>query len=336
MESFSVKHLLTADEEDAENLKLTVPITHRNKRTGCPCGEVKFYVRRSQPGGCDIQSGGYPMFDQVLAQKAAENLKRVREKKPLIHSITNYVTMNFTANALLACGASAVMAHGEEEVDEMVSLADALVLNLGTLTEARVDAMATAGRGANRRRIPIVLDPVGVGTTTLRTRSCQRLIQELSIKVIRGNPSEILALAHEKTRPKGVEAVHPVDEAVEAALRLARGHALILAVSGKVDLVTDGKKLCRIHNGHDMMAYMTGAGCTATALIAAFLATSLNSFEATAGALSFIGLAAEKAAKTSYGPGTFQMRLLDALYRMDEEALRSGARIEIAGERGIP
>lgn len=270
------------------------------------------------------------MFDEVLAQKAAENLKKVRKKKPLVHSITNYVTMNYTANALLACGASAVMAHAEEEVEEMVSLADALVLNMGTLTEARVDAMTKAGKEANKRHIPIILDPVGAGATTLRARSCQRLLRELSIQVIRGNPSEILSLAQERAKPKGVESVHSVDEAVEAALYLAREHAAILAVSGKVDLVTDGTKKCRVYNGHHMLGYMTGAGCTATAMIAAFLAASSNPFEATAAGLSYFGLAAEKAARTSDGPGTFRIHLLDALYRMDEEELRPGARIEIA------
>jgi len=270
------------------------------------------------------------MFDKGLAQKAAENLKKVREKKPLIHSITNYVTMNYTANALLACGASAVMAHAEEEVEEMVCLADALVLNLGTLSEVRVHAMEKAGKEACKRHLPIVLDPVGAGATTLRTRSCQRLIRELSIRVIRGNPSEILSLSHEGARPRGIESVHPVDAAAEAAVNLAREHGSILAVSGRVDLVTDGKTRYRVHNGHDMLGSMTGAGCTATAMIAAFLAVGSNALEATAAALSYFGLAAEKAAKSSEGPGSFQIRLLDALYRMDEEELKQGARIEIA------
>jgi hydroxyethylthiazole kinase len=237
------------------------------------------------------------MFDERLAQNAAEMLRKVRDKKPLVHSITNYVTMNYTANALLACGASAVMAHAGEEVAEMVSLADALVLNLGTLTEARVDAMAKAGKEANKRQIPIILDPVGTGATSLRTRSAKRLIRELSIQVIRGNPSEILSLAREGARPKGVESVHLVDEAAEAAFNLAKEHVATIAVSGKTDLATDGKGLCRVHNGHHMMGYMTGAGCTATAMIAAFLAVGSNPFEATAAALSYFGLAGEKGRK---------------------------------------
>jgi hydroxyethylthiazole kinase len=276
------------------------------------------------------------MFDKGMAKKAAENLKRVREKKPLVHSITNYVTMNYTADALLACGASAVMAHGEEEVEEMVSLADALVLNLGTLTEARVEAMAKAGREAGKRRIPIVLDPVGAGATNLRTRSARKFMRELSIQVIRGNPSEILSLSQLMAKPKGVESMHSVDEAGRAASELAKANHAILAVSGRVDFVTDGIRTCRVHNGSEMMGAMTGAGCTATAVIAAFLTVDSDPLEATATALCYLGVAAEKAAEVSQGPGTFKARLLDALYRMDGETLSLGAKIEIAGGKDNP
>jgi len=271
------------------------------------------------------------MFDDRLAQKAAENLRKVRDRKPLIHSITNYVVMNYTANALLACGASAVMAHGDEEVEDMVSLADALVLNLGTLTQARVETMVKAGKQANRRSIPVILDPVGSGATGLRTKAAKRLIQDLSIRVIRGNPSEILSISQEGSTSKGVESLHRVDEAVESGLKLARSCALTVAVTGKVDFVTDGLRTCRVHNGHDMMGYVTGAGCTATSLIAAFLCVDPDAFEATATALAYFGLAGEKAALDQGGPGTFQIRVLDALYMIDEEALKRGTRIEIGG-----
>ena len=135
------------------------------------------------------------MFDKDLAQKASHNLKKVREKKPLVHNITNYVVMNYTANALLACGASPVMAHAAEEVEEMVSLAGALVLNIGTLTLQWVEAMLRAGRKANALKVPVVLDPVGSGATLLRTDSAKRLTRELSIQVVRGNASEVLSLA---------------------------------------------------------------------------------------------------------------------------------------------
>jgi hydroxyethylthiazole kinase len=270
------------------------------------------------------------MFDRGMAQKAAESLQRVRGRKPLVHCITNYVTMNYTANALLAVGASPVMAHAEEEVEEMVALAQALVLNLGTLTPSRVEAMSRAGREANKQHIPVVLDPVGVGATTLRSRAARRLMEELSIQAVRGNPSEILSLCRGKAKPKGVETMHAVDEAAQAALKLAQDHHAILAVSGPVDLVTEGRTVYKVHNGHAMMGSVTGAGCTATAVLAAFLAAGSEPLEAAAAALSCLGLAAEKAAKASKGPGTFQIRLLDALYQMTEGELKEGARIEIA------
>lgn len=268
------------------------------------------------------------MTDQALGQKAAENLETVRTKKPLIHNITNFVVMNYTANALLACGASPVMAHAPEEVEEMVSFAGALVLNIGTLSTSWVDAMLIAGKKANELRIPIILDPVGSGATRLRTESAKRLINELSVSVIRGNASEVLSLAREGARTKGVDSIHRVDEAEAAALALARELDATLAITGPVDLITDGKRVCRVLNGHELMGFVTGTGCTATALIGAFLSVDREPVNATATALAYFGLAGERAAAHSEGPGTFQIALLDALFRVDEETLRIGARIE--------
>ena len=165
------------------------------------------------------------MFNQEMARKAAENLREVREGKPLVHNITNYVVMNVTANALLACGASPVMAHAAEEVEEMVSLAKALVLNIGTLSPPWIAAMLKAGKQANALKIPVILDPVGSGATRLRTDTAKRLIEEISIQVIRGNASEILSLAKEgsEVSTKGVDSVHTVDQATETAMALAQG-----------------------------------------------------------------------------------------------------------------
>ncbi|HEJ84203.1 MAG TPA: hydroxyethylthiazole kinase [Desulfobacteraceae bacterium] len=268
------------------------------------------------------------MTDQTLGQKAAENLETVRTKKPLIHNITNFVVMNYTANALLACGASPVMAHAPEEVEEMVSFAGALVLNIGTLSTSWVDAMLIAGKKANELKIPIILDPVGSGATRLRTESAKRLINELSVSVIRGNASEVLSLAREGARTKGVDSIHRVDEAEAAALALARDLDATLAITGPVDLITDGKRVCRVLNGHELMGFVTGTGCTATALIGAFLSVDREPVNATATALAYFGLAGERAAAHSEGPGSFQIALLDALFRMDKETLRIGARIE--------
>jgi len=268
------------------------------------------------------------MFDQRLAQKTSDNLKKVREKRPLIHNITNYVVMNYTANALLACGASPVMAHAAEEVEEMVSLAGALVLNIGTLTPQWVEAMLRAGKKANALKVPIVLDPVGSGATRLRTDSAKRLARELSIQVVRGNASEVLSLAKKEVRTKGVDSLHSVEEAEGAAIALAKELKTTLAITGKVDLITDGKRICKVHNGHEMMGMVTGTGCTATVMIGAFLAVDPDPVEATTTALAYFGLAGEKAALHAKASGTYQIALLDALFSIDQEELCRGAKIE--------
>jgi len=268
------------------------------------------------------------MSDQQLAQKASENLKTLRTKKPLIHNITNYVVMNYTANALLACGASPVMAHAPEEVEEMVSFAGALVLNIGTLTIPWVDSMLIAGKKANELSIPIVLDPVGSGATKLRTESAKRLINELSVSVIRGNASEVLSLAQEGSRTKGVDSIHSVEEAADAALMLAKELNTTLAITGPIDLITDGGHIYKVSNGHELMGFVTGTGCMATALIGAFLSVDSNPVSATATALAYFGLAGEKGAAHSKGPGTFQIALLDALFTINEEQVKKGVRIE--------
>ena len=267
------------------------------------------------------------MFDEKLAKKAVENLNNMRKRKPLVHNITNYVVMNSTANALLACGASPVMAHAQEEVQEMVSLASALVLNIGTLTPYWVDSMLMAGKRANEMSVPIILDPVGSGATNLRTQAAKRLIDNLSIQVVRGNASEVLSLAQEGSRTKGVDAIHSVDEAADAAIVLARELDTTLAITGEVDLVTDGARVYMVYNGHELMGYVTGTGCTATALIGAFLAVDKDSVDAATTALAYFGLAGEKGAESAKAPGSFQVALLDALFTIDGEALEKGARI---------
>jgi len=271
------------------------------------------------------------VFDRELAQKAADNLKRVRERKPLVHSITNYVVMNYTANALLACGASPVMAHAAEEVEEMVSLAGALVLNIGTLSPPWIEAMLKAGKRANALHVPVILDPVGAGATRLRTDSAKRLIEGVSIRVIRGNASEILSLGGGKpgSRTKGVDSVHTVDQAAETAMALAKELKTTLAITGVVDLITDGERVCRVMNGHEMMGRITGTGCTATVIIGAFLSVDPNALEAATTGLAYFGLAGEKAAAKTLAPGSFQIALLDALNEMKEDELRAGAKIQV-------
>jgi len=266
----------------------------------------------------------------TLAEKAAENLTAVRNTKPLIHNITNFVVMNFTANTLLAMGASPVMAHAENEVESMASFAGALVLNIGTLTDSWVNSMIKAGRTATRLNIPIILDPVGSGATSLRTDSAKRIIGETNVSVIRGNASEILSLRDDNSVTKGVDSLHSVDEAEETAKILAAELGTTLAITGPIDLVTDGKKTLRIANGHPMMPNITGTGCAATASIGAFAAVNKNMVSAAASALAFFGLAGELAGRNAKGPGSFMIELQDALYNLSAADLKSGSKIEEA------
>lgn len=264
-----------------------------------------------------------------LSERAARNLEMVRKKKPLIHNITNFVVMNYTANALLAMGASPVMAHAHNEVEEMVSLAGALVINIGTLTDEWVNAMIAAGKKATERGIPIILDPVGSGATSLRTNSAKRIIDETRISVIRGNASEILSLRHEESTTKGVDTIHSVDEAADTAKTLAQELDTTLAITGPTDLITDGERAVRVHNGHRLMGYVTGTGCTATVTIGAFLTVDNDPITAAATALAFFGLAGEEAARSASAPGSFMIALIDALYTITPAQLKDGCKIEM-------
>jgi hydroxyethylthiazole kinase len=265
---------------------------------------------------------------EKLAEQAARNLKAIRERKPLVHNITNFVVMNYTANALLAMGASPVMAHAIGEVEEMVSHAGALVLNIGTLTEEWVAAMIAAGRKATEKKIPIVLDPVGSGATRLRTESARKILSQTRVSVLRGNASEILSLQDENSRTKGVDAVHGVDKAARTAGILAAELRSTLAITGPVDLITDGRRVVRVANGHPLMASVTGTGCTATAAVGAFLAVDPEPVSAAATALAFFGLAGEVAGDSATAPGSFMIKMLDALFTITPEQLQKGCKIE--------
>ncbi|MCP4623404.1 MAG: hydroxyethylthiazole kinase [bacterium] len=264
----------------------------------------------------------------TLSEKAAENLALLRQKKPLIHNITNFVVMNYTANALLAMGASPVMAHAQNEVEDMVSFAGALVLNIGTLTDDWIASMLKAGIKASAMGTPIVLDPVGSGATPLRTNSAKQIIDQTRVSVIRGNASEILSLRHEDSKTKGVDSVHSVDEAADTARILAEELQSTLAITGPVDLVTDGLRVIRVSNGHPLMGYVTGTGCTATTAIGAFLAVDGDPVSAAATALAFFGLAGEVAGQAASAPGSFMIRMIDALYTITPDELRDGCKIE--------
>ena len=260
-------------------------------------------------------------------QKAADILEKIRRDHPLIQNITNYVVMNFTANVLLALGASPVMAHAIEEVEEMVGLANALVINIGTLSQPWIDSMAKAARAARDRSVPIVLDPVGAGATRFRTETARRLMDEAPVAVLRGNASEIMAVAGRKAITRGVDSVGGMDDAGSAAVDLAKNHGIVVAVTGAQDFVTDGSRIARVSNGHALMGRITGTGCAASAITGAFCAAESDAFAAAIGALVAFGIAGELAARPNPGPGSFQVGLLDALDSIDSAVIRERARI---------
>jgi hydroxyethylthiazole kinase len=257
-----------------------------------------------------------------------EGLRRVRAAAPVVHNITNYVVMNTTANALLAVGASPVMAHAPQEVEEMVGIAIALVLNIGTLSDDWVDAMLLAGRAARRRGIPIVLDPVGAGATSYRTATARRLMSEISPTIVRGNASEIRALCSEVAATRGVDSVHSTEDSLEAALALSKAEGCVVSMSGATDIIVSGASVARVRNGVPMMARVTGMGCTASALTGAFAAVNSSPFVAAAQSMAVLGVAGELAAEQVAGPGSFQVRLLDVLSALDPDELERLARLE--------
>jgi hydroxyethylthiazole kinase len=255
-------------------------------------------------------------------------LRELRERKPLVHQITNYVVMNETANATLALGALPVMAHAREEVEEMVSLASALVVNIGTLSEHWVEAMLLAGGRASARGIPVVLDPVGAGATTYRTDTARRILDDVHVTVLRGNPGEIATLVGAEAEVRGVESIASGLEPAELARKAGRRLGLVASVTGAVDHVSDGDRALAIANGHPLLAAVTGTGCMSSALTGCFLAAKPQEpLEAAAEALAAFGVAAEDAAAGAEGPGTFHARLYDALAALDPDTLDGRARI---------
>jgi hydroxyethylthiazole kinase len=255
---------------------------------------------------------------------------RIREQRPLVHHITNMVVMNDTANMTLAIGASPVMAHALEEVEEMVKLARVLLLNIGTLTPEQVEAMLRAGKRANELGIPIVLDPVGAGATSLRTQSALRLLRELRISALRGNASEIGTLVGAIAETRGVDSISLAEDREVVANRAAREFACTVALTGECDVIADGRRLAWVKNGHPLLAAITGSGCMATTLVAAFLAVEPDAWLAATAGLIAMGLAGEMAAPKAGGPGTFRAHLLDAVAALDEEAIAHGQKVSMA------
>jgi hydroxyethylthiazole kinase len=256
------------------------------------------------------------------------DLHALRERRPLVHQITNYVVMNETANATLALGALPVMAHAPEEVEEMVALAGALVLNIGTLSAHWVDAMLAAGKAANAAGIPVVLDPVGAGATRYRTETAKRILDEVDVAVLRGNAGEVATLVGVQAEVRGVESIGGGGEAGELALAAGKALGVVASVTGAVDHVSDGDRLLAVSNGHPLLASITGTGCMSTALTGCFLAVAADRpLEAAAEALVAFGVAGEDAARDAAGPGSFHVNLYDALAALDPATLDGRAKV---------
>ena len=264
----------------------------------------------------------------ITAEEIASAVRQIRERAPVVHSITNYVVMNSTANALLALGASPVMAHAEEEMEEMVAIASALVLNIGTLSPAWVRAMFKAAEAARRKKIPIVLDPVGAGATAYRTRTARELIRAFPPEIIRGNASEIMALVEADAKTKGVDSTASSDAALAIGRQLHRQCGSVVCISGETDYTIGPAGVVKTRNGHVLMTRVTGLGCTASALCGAFAAVTPDPAMAAAAAMAVMGIAGEIAFARSAGPGTLQIHFLDALYRLDAGDIQKMLRIE--------
>lgn len=259
-----------------------------------------------------------------IPEKVSESLRRLREERPLIHQITNYVTINDCANITLAIGAAPVMAEDVSEVAEMTSMASALVLNMGMPTPRKLKAMIVSGKHAASMGIPVIFDPVGVGATKLRLDAAQKILNECKMTVIRGNLSEIKALAGFGGSTRGVDCIEKKEDCREIAKRLSVKLGSVIAITGKVDVVANGNEVSSIDNGTTLLTGITGTGCMTTSLIACFLSVADNPFMAAIAGIAAMGVAGEIAEQNlarNEGLGTFRLRLHDAISNMTPEEL---------------
>lgn len=247
-------------------------------------------------------------------------LQKVRERNPLVHNITNVVVTNFTANGLLALGASPVMAYAKEEVAEMVSHASSLVVNIGTLNAQTVESIILAGKAANELKVPVIFDPVGAGATSYRTEAARKILREVQVSIIRGNAAEIANVIGEKWEIKGVDAGSGNGDKVELAISAAEQLNCTVVITGKEDVVTDGSSTYVVEGGHPLLTKVTGTGCLLSSVIGAFTGVEENLLQASVAALTFYGIAAEKASKKTaeLGPGSFQIEFLNQLSQVSE------------------
>ncbi len=259
---------------------------------------------------------------------SGELLYKVRKESPVIHHITNWVTIYDCAQAVKSLGASPVMAHDPGEASDMANIASALVLNIGTLTSDLIEAMVSAAKTANKNNIPVLLDACGVGATRLRNNKSEKLLDKVRINIIKGNASEIASLAGKDVSTRGVDASEVKDNLAGIARELALRNKSTVVVTGRVDIISDGRRTCLVENGNSLMPATVGTGCMASSVIGAFAAVEKNMLKASGAGLACFEVAAEIASGKSKGPGTFRENLFDELYLLTPRTLNKRQRIK--------
>ena len=255
-------------------------------------------------------------------------LEKVRTQKPLVHHLTNWVTIYDCANIVKVLGASPVMAHAKEESGDMAKLGSSLVLNIGTLTPDLIESMKVAAKSANKKGIPVILDVCGAGATPFRDEKSFELLDGVRVDVIKGNASEIARIAGENVQTKGVDSVDVEKDLIDIARQLAKKRNATVVITGKEDIVADKDRHYIVKNGHELMAHVVGTGCMASSVIGTFCAVEKDLAKASAAALACFGIAGELAAKESKGPGSFKESLYDNIYRLDKDTIEKMQRIE--------
>ena len=255
-------------------------------------------------------------------------LEKVRTQKPLVHHLTNWVTIYDCANIVKVLGASPVMAHAKEESGDMAKLGSSLVLNIGTLTPDLIESMKVAAKSANKKGIPVILDVCGAGATPFRDEKSFELLDGVRIDVIKGNASEIARIAGENVQTKGVDSVDVEKDLIDIARQLAKKRNATVVITGKEDIIADKDRHYIVKNGHELMAHVVGTGCMASSVIGTFCAVEKDLAKASAAALACFGIAGELAAKESKGPGSFKESLYDNIYRLDKDTIEKMQRIE--------
>lgn len=261
-----------------------------------------------------------------------DELKNIKDNRPLIHCITNYVTANDCANIILALGGIPVMADNKYEVEEISSKAQALVINIGTLSEGRIEAMILAGKSANANNVPVIFDPVGITASSSRKESALKILKEVKLSVIRGNIAEMKVLLGMKSVSKGVDSIEEVDEnsVKEIAIAIANKLGVVAVITGETDYISDGKRICSVNNGVELMTRITGAGCMTTSIIGTFLGVTRDVFLASLIGVLTMGVAGEIAfgnLKEKEGSGSFKVKLIDAVNLMTIEELKERGKI---------